>query len=69
MPANLQSLNTLISFYVSLFTDVPVYEALQVIANKLRSDDALADRLGPQVVAIMELVEFSLRTTYIWDTR
>jgi hypothetical protein len=61
---NLQSLDNLISFDVSLFTNVPVNEALQVIRNKLHNDDILAERSVLLVEAIMELLEVCLRTTY-----
>jgi hypothetical protein len=61
---NLQSLDTVASFDVSLFTNVPVNEALQVISNKLHNDDTLAECSALQVKVIMELLEFCLRTTY-----
>jgi hypothetical protein len=62
---NFQSLGTFISFdVVSLFTNVPVDEAVQVIRNKLHSDDTLAGRSVLQEEAIMELLEVCLRTTY-----
>jgi hypothetical protein len=55
---NLQSSDTLVSFdVVSLFTNVPVDEALQVIRNKLHNDDTLAERSPLQVEAIMELLD------------
>jgi hypothetical protein len=61
----LQSSHTLVSFdVVSLFTNVPVDEALQVIRNKLYNDDTLAELSVLQVEAIMELLEVCLRTTY-----
>jgi hypothetical protein len=42
---NLQSLDTLFGFdVVSLFTDVPVDEALQVIRNKLHNDEILPEQ-------------------------
>jgi hypothetical protein len=62
---NLQSSDTLVSFdIVSLFTNVPIDEALQVIGNKLHNDDTLAERSVLQVEDIMELLEVYLRTTY-----
>jgi hypothetical protein len=48
MSVNLQSLDIVSFDFVSLFTNVPVDEALQVISNK----------------AIMEMLEVCLRTTY-----
>jgi hypothetical protein len=61
----LQSPDTLVSFdLVSLFTNVPVDEALQLIGNKLHNDDTLEERSVLQVEAIMELPEVCLRTTY-----
>jgi hypothetical protein len=61
---SLQSLGTLISFdVISLFTNVPVDEAQRVIRNRLCNDDTLAERSLLKVEAIMELLEFSLRTT------
>jgi hypothetical protein len=62
---NLQSLVSLVSSdIVSLFTNVPVDKALQVIRNKLHNDDTLVERSVFQVKAIMELLEVCLRTTY-----
>jgi hypothetical protein len=62
---NLQPPDTLVSFdVVSLFTNVPVDEALQVISNKLHNDDTLAERSALQAEAIMELLEVCLKTTY-----
>jgi hypothetical protein len=62
---NLQSSDILVSFdVVSIFTNVPVDEALQVIRNKLHNDGTLAERFVLQVEAIMELLEVCLRTTY-----
>jgi hypothetical protein len=63
---NLQSLDNLIGFdVVSLFSNVPVDEALQVIRNKLHNNDTLAERSVLQVEAIMKLLEVCLRTTYL----
>jgi hypothetical protein len=62
---NLQSPDTLVSFdVVSLFTNVPADEALQVISKELRNDDTLAERSVLQAEAIMELLEVCLKTTY-----
>jgi hypothetical protein len=61
---SLQSLDTLISIdVVSLFINVTVDEALQVIRNRLYNTDTLAELSVLKVEAIMELLEFSLRTT------
>jgi hypothetical protein len=49
---------------VSLFANVPVDEALQVIGNKLHINDTLAERSALQAEAIMELLEVCLKTTY-----
>jgi hypothetical protein len=38
-PVNLQSPDTHVSFDVSLFADLPVDEALQIIGNKLHIDE------------------------------
>jgi hypothetical protein len=62
---NLQSTDTLVSFdVVSLFTSVPVEEALQVISGKLQKDETLASRFSLQVDALMELLKVCLKTTY-----
>jgi hypothetical protein len=62
---NLQSSDTLVSFdVVSLFTNVPVDEALTVIRDMLHNDHTLAERSALQVEAIMELLEVCLRTPY-----
>jgi hypothetical protein len=58
---NFQSLDILVSFdVISLFSNVPVIEALQVISNKLHADDTLA----LEAKAIMEQLEVCLRTTH-----
>jgi hypothetical protein len=62
---NFQSLGNHVSFdAVSLFSNVPVDEALQVITNKLHNNDTLAERSVLQGEAIMEVLEVCLRTTY-----
>jgi hypothetical protein len=61
---NLQSLDILVSFDISLFTNVPVNEALQVIRNKIHNSATLAEQSVLQVQAIMELLEVRFRTTY-----
>jgi hypothetical protein len=53
---NLQCSDTLVSFDVSLFTDVPVEEALPVIREMLHNDRTLAERSTIQVDD-MELLE------------
>jgi NAD-specific glutamate dehydrogenase len=64
-PVNLQRQDTLVSFdAVSLFTNIPVDEALEVIRNKLVNDNTLAERSILKVEAIMELLDACLRTTY-----
>jgi hypothetical protein len=62
---DLESSDTLYSFdVVSVFTNVPVEGALQVVGNKLQNVDKLAERSVLQVEAIMELLEVCPRTTY-----
>jgi hypothetical protein len=62
---NLRSSDALVSFdVVSLFTNVTVDEALEVIRDKLTNDDTLTERSALQVEVIMELLEVCLRTTY-----
>jgi hypothetical protein len=56
--------DTLVSFdVVSLFTNVPLDEALQAIRNKLANDNTLAERSILKEEAIMELLDVCLRTT------
>ncbi|PNF18952.1 hypothetical protein B7P43_G14912, partial [Cryptotermes secundus] len=61
---NLHSQDTLISFDISLFTNVPVDEVLQIVENKLHNDVTLMEGSVLQVEAIMELLEACLRTNY-----
>jgi hypothetical protein len=62
---NIQTLDALVSYdIVSLFINIPVYEALQVISNKLHNDDTLLEWSVLQIKTIMELLEGCLRTSY-----
>ena len=49
---------------VSLFTRVPIDEALQVISSLLHNDESLRDRTSMPPDVICEHVEFCLRPTY-----
>jgi hypothetical protein len=63
----LKSVNvqTLVSFdVVSLFTNVPIDEALQIIRSRLYIDNTLVEWSVLQVEAIMELLKFCFRATY-----
>jgi hypothetical protein len=60
----LQSPDALVSFdVVSVFTNVPVDEALQAIRNELYNDVTLTERSVLKVEAVMELLEVCLITT------
>ena len=48
----------------SLFTNVPVGEALDVIHEKLTADDTLAERTALSPSQIIKLLQICLRTTY-----
>ena len=55
----------LVSFDVtSLFTNVPVDEAVQVIHDKLQGDETLADRTTLSPDRVVELLDACLRSTY-----
>lgn len=55
----------LVSFdVVSLFTEVPVEEVLNIIRNKPWEDDTVAENSVLELVANMELLELCLITTY-----
>jgi hypothetical protein len=57
--------DTIISFdIVCLLTTVPASEALQVIRNKLHSNDTLVEWSVLQFKAIIRMLEVCLRTTY-----
>jgi hypothetical protein len=49
---------------VSLYTNVPVNETLQIILNKFSLDDTLPNRPSLQTEDIMELLEVCIRNTY-----
>ena len=56
----------LVSFDVTnLFTQVPIMEALRVIEEKLAGDQSLESRTNIPVPHLVELVEFSLRSSYL----
>ena len=56
---------TLVSFDVSsLFTNVPVDEAVRVIRDRLRQDEALADRTTLSTDRVADLLEMCLKSTY-----
>ena len=49
---------------VSLFTNTPVEKALHVIEKRLRSDNSWKDATCLEVEDVIELLEFTLTTTY-----
>jgi hypothetical protein len=62
---DLQSSEIMVSFdIVSLFTIVPVNEALHVIKERLKDDTTLEERSALPVESMMELLEVCLKTTY-----
>jgi hypothetical protein len=62
LPVKLQYLDTLVIFaVVSIFTNVPVNEALEVITNKPDNNYALAEACVLYFEAILELLEVRLR--------
>ena len=48
----------------SLFANVPIGEAVEVIRSKLREDEDLAERTPLSLDRIAELLDFCLRSTY-----
>ena len=55
----------MVSFDIkSLFTNVPVDEALEVILQRLTEDETLADRTALTPEQITHLLELCLKTTY-----
>jgi hypothetical protein len=64
-PIKLHPFNTLVNFdVVSLFTNVPLDEALQVNRNKLQNDHIVTECSSMEVGAIMDLLEVCLKTNY-----
>jgi len=49
---------------VSLFTNTPISEALEIIRNQLENDKRLKDTTNLEIDDIMELLEFVMTTTY-----
>jgi len=63
---NLHQEDTMISFDVtSLFTKVPIEEALQAISARLTQDDTLDDRTAIPMPDICALTELCLRSAYL----
>jgi hypothetical protein len=64
-PVNVCESDILVSFdVVSLFTEVPVEEVLNIIRNKPWEDDTVAENSVLGLVANMELLVLCLITTY-----
>jgi hypothetical protein len=62
---NLQNEDYLVSFdAVSLFTNVPVEEVLQVIRKRLSTNHSFPERSTLQVEDVMELLDICLTATY-----
>jgi hypothetical protein len=49
---------------VSLFTNVPVEESLQIIKTKLDTDQEKIQHFNLKTEVIMEILEVCMRTTY-----
>jgi hypothetical protein len=61
----LQKEDCLVSFdVVSLFTNVPVGEVLQVVRDRLSTDPSFLERAPLQVEDVMELLDICLKTMY-----
>ena len=55
----------MVSFDVtSLFTQVPVDEALTVMEAKLEADESLQEQISIPAAQLIKLVELCLRSTY-----
>jgi hypothetical protein len=64
-PIELQDQDILVSFdVVSLFTNVPIEESLQIIKSKLDTYLEKIQHFNLKIEVIMELLEVCMRTTY-----
>jgi hypothetical protein len=64
-PIELQDQDILVSFdVVSLFTNVPIEESLQIIKTELDTDQEKIQHLNLKTEMIMEILEVCMRTTY-----
>ena len=62
---DLAETDVMVSFdVVSLFTNVPVDEAILVISNRLQQDETLKERTSIPIPELCHLVELCLRSTY-----
>ena len=62
---HLNNTEVMVSFDIkSLFTNVPVEEALQVINDRLCKDETLSERTALEPEQVTHLLELCLRTTY-----
>jgi hypothetical protein len=61
---NLQTEGYRVSFDVSLFTNVPVEEVVQVIRNRFSTDPSFPEHSHLQVEDMMELLDTCLTTMY-----
>ena len=60
----LEARERLVSYDVkSLFTSIPVDEAIEICERKLRDDEELVDRTGMGVDTIVQLLRFCLKST------
>jgi hypothetical protein len=61
---NLQNKDYLVSFDISLFTNIPMEEVLQIIRNTLSMDPTFPEHSPLQVEDVVELLDICLTTTY-----
>ena len=62
---HLQPTEVMVTFdIISLFTNVPIHEAIEVIKERLLKDETLEDRTALSVDEITHLLNLCLRTTY-----